>query len=158
MDQLKNFHQYLGNEFPFLKRNNKFSYFKTEPRQRRKSTKQINDYLSWIHKTIISKYISKYRLKIHKIDIAQNDSDDDEELKVEINNTRTQNSDRLPFSMYEQKEKSHMSDKSYQEFINAGANFPSLRFVKSCRKHLNSKFNFQKNTFGNFTFISSFFK
>ena len=43
-----------------------------------------------------------------------------------------------------------MSDKTYQDFINEGSQFGSLRFARKCRSILNSQFKYKRNNYGVF--------
>ena len=136
----------IKNQFPFLNRKNNKKFFQSQPKTQRTSRKQISQYFGWLHREVFQKHLTKYSLKLKKIEIVENDNRT-ENLEVDIKqNLEIPKASKI--AMYEQKERSHLSDDAFQNFINAGANFPSLRFARECRTFLNSEFKWIPHTMG----------
>ena len=144
---------FIDGQFPFLKRNNAKSYFVNGERAKRVSKAQINQYFSWLNDEFFRGHLKKYKLKVNKIEIDEDNEHSTDKLLVEIKKPLESPAEDLPISMYTQKELCHMSDHAFQSFTNAGANFPSQRFIKDCRSHLNSEFKFIPNSMGKYIHI-----
>ena len=149
MNQIRSF---VADKFSFLKRNNTKTFFASQENTQRTCKKQISEYLTWFNDEFFRGHLMKYRLRVHRIEIDEYDHEQStDKLLVVIQKHLESQSENLPISMYTQKEMCHMSDDAFQSFVNAGANFPSKRFIKECRSHLNSEFKFIPNSMGNHT-------
>ena len=82
--------------------------------------------------------------------IADSSTDTVENMKIEFIENEIKKSIQQKVKLYRAKELNNMSDKTYQDFINAGSQFGSLRFARKCRSILNSQFKYKRNNFGVF--------
>ena len=88
----------------------------------------------------------KYGLKIKKIQfVDEHRSFNDIEIDIMGNNEELTN-DRI--NIYKAKESTNLSNKSFEEFIRSGANFPSLFTVQKFQLRLNGLFEPLSNTKG----------
>jgi len=149
MNQLSCFKNYLKTLFPFIKRENKEPHFTSGSQTQRRNKLQMNEILNWVYKEILQSIFKKYKLKITKIEIEPANSTDTESDLI-INICKEPAHQPCKLAIYKQKELSHLSDKAYQMFINAGTNLPSLRFTKECAFILNSEFKSDSNDYGEF--------
>ena len=138
----------LTEQFPFFKRKNAKKYFISKKKTQRTSKNQIYRYFNWFNEEFYLKHLIKYRLRVRKIEIVDEDECSSEKLIVDIKNYPESPADDLAISIFKQKEMCNLSDHVFQSFINAGANFPSTRFIKECRSHLNPEFKFITNSMG----------
>ena len=147
MNQIEFFKNFMKNLFPFIKRKNTDAFSTTGSQTKRRSKIQINKILNWINRELLQMVEKKNSLRIWRIEIEVITPNEPEgELIVEI--CKQNNEKRFDFEIYKQKELSNLSNQAYQNFINAGANFPSLRFTKRCSFILNGEFKFFSNELG----------
>ena len=129
--------------FLTVKRNRK-SYFDQKERQQRTSRLQLRQYYSLLS----NNFETKYGLKIKKIQFTDETRSND---KIEID--ILDNHEKLStehINIYKAKESTYLSNKSFQEFIDSGANFPSLFKAQKFQFKLNSLFEAKSNTKGFF--------
>ncbi len=138
----------LSKKFPFLQRKNVKPFFSSELRTQRSSRMQINSLFSFINENFLQKCLKKYNLELQKIELVNSLGVESSSLIVEIKPPLGSFDDDLRFALYKQKELSNVSDSAFMAFKNAGANFPSLRFLKECRFCLNCEFKFKTNAKG----------
>jgi hypothetical protein len=150
MNAVMTFKKYIESLFPFIKRVNKEQFSNSAMTTQRKNKRQLNEIINWIYKELLKSILKKYSLRISKIEIeAITVTEAESQLIIEICN-QTAPKISCKFAMYKQKELCNMSDKAYQSFINAGANFSSLRFAKECAFYLDSEFRSYSNDYGKF--------
>jgi hypothetical protein len=152
MNQLINFTNYLKNLFPFIKKENKEKFSMSGTRNQCHSKKQINAILNWFHKELFQKILQKYKLSMRRIVIEERRDGETENTSLEIDICVTEKNVRkaCPFAIYKQKELTFTSNESFQMYINAGANFPSVRFTKQVTRCLNSEFMYSSNDLGKY--------
>jgi len=150
MNQLVCFKNYLKSLFPFIKRENKEKFSISGTRNQLHSKKQIYAILNWFHKELLEKILQKYSLRIRRIVIEESNEAETENTSLEIDICLNDKTVRktCPLAIYKQKELALTSNESVQMFINAGANFPSVRFIKQVTRCLNSEFKYFSNDLG----------
>ncbi len=141
--------------FEFMTKSvNRLSYTNQQKEAKRKSRGQIELYFHWLLNEFVNIFLNKYKLKLAKVQLVDC-SDAVECLKIDImESPRITGIEVLEEKMlfkirqYARKEITNLSDAAWQSFINAGTNFGSLRFVKECRKCLDSEIKYQANSMG----------
>lgn len=145
----------------FNTKKNRNSYFESQRTQMHNIKHQIGDVFKWFHQEFFVHFFAKYGLKLVKIvfvDAAPNSATSNiasrsaqetvENVKIEFFETEKKKDLAQQIKLYRAKEVNLMSDNAYQNFINEGAQFGSLRFAKKCRFILNRQFKCKTNDHG----------
>lgn len=135
------------------------NYFNLVERSKRATRVELRNYYNHIS----SGFEEKCGLKLKKIElIDKNRPTDDIEIRIIENQERLTNKD---IELYKTKETTNLADKSFQKFIDSGANFPTLFKTKKYQLRLNNVFKVYNNEKGYFfspeekiTFYLSSFK
>ena len=157
---------WLGVEFKFLsKKKNKLSYFESKRSHKNNIKHQITDIFKWFHREFLVIIFAKYGLKLVKIVLSEanlnstaTEAEIVDEMKIEFFETENKKDLKQKIRLYKAKEENNISDKSYQDFINEGAQFGSLRFARKCRSILNNQFRHITNNHGVFNVPEEKFK
>ncbi len=156
MNYIENLKQFLKIQFKFLTRRNHKTYFQTERKTRSISRKYIIQYIDWFHLHFFEPFLEKFGLRLHSIELVDHQHKVDK-ISIDIkpfNNQPLETletlNDSKKFSIYRCKERKNISDSTYQDLINSGADFPSLRFVKEFRGFLDSEFEYKENSMGRY--------
>lgn len=136
-----------------MKRDNRKSYIESEKHQKTYALKMITIFFTWLIKSFDESFLKKYKLKVSTIGLVDH-NDAVEKIKIDVSSSNPTQSKRMQLKhnleIYSNKERNNVSDKCYQSFINAGANFPSLIFVKMCRRTLDNQVISKKNLHGSY--------
>jgi len=150
---------WLSIEFNFFNKKNRLNYSESKRSQKHNIKNQITNIFKWFHREFLVHFFAKYGLKLAKIvfigvndnpTIADSSTDTVENMKIEFIENEIKKSIQQKIKLYRAKELNNMSDKTYQDFINAGSQFGSLRFARKCRSILNSQFKYKRNNYGVF--------
>jgi len=149
MNAVMTFKKYMESLFPFIKRVNKEQFSNSAMTTQRKNKRQLIEIINWIYKELFQGILKKYSLRIRKIEIeAITVTEAESQLIIEICNP-TALKTSCKFAMYKQKELCNMSDKAYQSFINAGANFSRFTFHKVQNNIINIRLAGDSTNIGN---------
>ncbi len=139
-------------KFKFLKRlRNHAGYLLCNDRNRSYIRKQISEYIGWNKENFLDNFFNKYQLKLSRIELVDVDKPDIQfEIKyAEKLQQESTKSLLAKMRIYRSKEKSCISDSSFQSLINSGAEkCPSIRNCNYWKKILNSEFNIKTNSMG----------
>ena len=143
--------------FDFMKKPiNRQSYKDHQKEAKRKAKGQIAMYFNWLLIEFVNIFLNKYKLKLAKVQLVDS-SVEMEQLKIDITTSIEttaigEQEERVLCNIrqYAQKELTNLSDAAWQSFKNAGTNFASLRFVKECRKCLDTEIEYFPNTMGEY--------
>lgn len=115
------------------------NYFDSSERSKRRARAELQQY----YDNFSTNFERRYGLKIKRIEFVDKDCSTDKIDLVILNNCDSIISKDI--MIYKAKESTNLSDKSFQHFVEAGANFPTIFKAKKFQLKLNSVFK----TYGN---------
>jgi hypothetical protein len=139
---------WLESQFNFFNfKKNRKTYFISESKTQYTIKGQILTVIGWFHRVFLVKFFEKYGLKLAKIVLVDSSIIVDK-IRVEFFTKLERTEFDKKTKIYRAKEMNNMSDRTYQDFINEGCDFGSLRFAKKCRSILNGQFRYKTNASG----------